>query len=117
MSEQQYDFGETLGDLDAGVFLNKVSQAVKDVALGVVAHGDGKRKGKVTIELTIARIGESMQVEMAHKLAYDRPTKRGKQSEEDTTTTALYVKPQGGLSIMPNDQVDAFGRNSEKERI
>lgn len=115
MSEKKpYDFTETLQDLDAGVFSQKLSRAIEEVAQGVVAHGDGGKAGKVTVEFQMKRIGESMQVQMSHKLAYQRPTKRGKQSEEDTTITALYYSPNTGLSIMPNNQVDAFGRNREE---
>lgn len=115
MSEKRtYDFTETLRDLDAGVFSEKLSRAVEEVAHSVVAHGDGGRSGKVTVEFTMKRIGESMQVQMSHKIASTRPTTRGKASEEDTTITALYYSPRAGLSIMPNDQVDAFGRNREE---
>lgn len=106
MNQKHYDFTETLADLDAGVFSEKLSRAVKDVAQGVVAHGDGGKKGKVVIELSMSRIGESSQVAMTHKLKFDRPTKRGKLSEEDATDTALYFSPQLGLSIAPHAQTD-----------
>jgi hypothetical protein len=99
--EMQYDFAETLADLDAGVFQQKLSKAVKDAAISVAAHGDGKRKGKVVIELTMERIGETMQVKLDHKIAGTYLRKRGKATEEDTTSTSLYVHGDGRLSIMP----------------
>lgn len=108
-----YDFIETLGELDAGVFSAKLSRAVADVALGVMTNGDKGKKGKVTITLDIARIGESSQVQIAHTLAYSKPTKRGKSSEEDTTQTALYVGRGGHLSIVPHNQAQLF--NTEKK--
>lgn len=114
MSSNTYDFGQTLADLDAGIFLQKISQAVKDTAIGVVAHGDNGKKGEVTIKLTLARIGESSQVAMSHTLKFSRPTKRGRVQEEDTTETALYVSPRVGLSIMPDNQLD-FVNNTNKE--
>lgn len=116
MNERIYDFGQTLADLDGGVFLQKLSQAVKDTALGVVAHGDSGRKGKVVVELTMQRIGESSQITMAHKLRFERPTKRGKIAEEDTTETALYVSPRIGVSIMPDNQIDfVAGEAAQRE--
>lgn len=111
-NERTYDFSQTLADLDAGVFLEKISRALKDTAIGVVANG---KKGKVVIELSLAQIGESSQIAMSHKLKYDRPTKRGKTCEEDTTETALYVSPRVGLSIMPDNQTDWITNNHKEE--
>jgi hypothetical protein len=112
-NERTYDFSGTLGDLDAGIFLEKISRAVKETAIGTVAHG---KKGKVVIELAMDRIGESSQITMTHKLKFDRPTKRGKVAEEDATETALYVSPRIGLSIMPDTQTDWLtANNANKE--
>lgn len=99
MSEQ-YDFTETLQDLDAGIFSSKISRAVRDVAIGVSEHG---RKGKVTIELDMQRIGESNQIQMHHTIKFEKPTKRGKQIEHDTTATPLYVSMKG-LTFAPAAQ-------------
>lgn len=112
MNERTYDATETLADLDAGIFLQKVSQALKDTAIGTVAHGDNGKAGKVIIELSMKRLGESSQVTMAHKLKFERPTKRGKAIEEDTTETVLYVHPRTGLSIMPDNQMDFINSNN-----
>lgn len=114
MNQPTYDFSETLADLDAGVFLQKVSQAIKDTALGTVAHGDKGKQGKVILELSMKRIGESSQVTLAHKLKFERPTKRGKTMEEDTTETALYVSHRSGLSIMPDNQLDFINSNNNE---
>ena len=115
MTEQQrYDFTETLPDLDAGLFLDSLSHALKETAVAVVAHGDNKKTGKVTVEFTMRRIGEGHQVEMQHKLSFAQPTRRGKATEEATTLTApVYVDLQRGLSVVPHDQLDAFKPNRE----
>lgn len=59
MSENATDITNVMADFDGGVFANQVSAALADAALGVVTNGDKGRKGKVTIELTLERIGES----------------------------------------------------------
>jgi len=100
-----YKITETLEELDAGIFVQKFSRATRDVALGVVEHG---KKGKVTIELTMDRVGDSSQIEIAHKLSYAKPTKRGKATEDDTTNTAIYVNRAGILTITPPSQADMF---------
>src|SRR5512138_3809285 len=105
---QTYDFTETLGELDAGVFASKLSRAVADTALGVMTNGDKGKKGKVTITLEFSRIGESSQVNVDHTLVYSKPTKRGKSSEEDTTQTTFYVGRGGHLSIVPHNQGQLF---------
>ncbi|HEK3060222.1 TPA: hypothetical protein SMV22_003704, partial [Proteus mirabilis] len=69
-----------LSELDAGVFENKVSAVLNDVALGVLNNGG---KGKVTIELDFARLSNSMEekrVEITHKLKFSAPTPRGKRT-------------------------------------
>lgn len=115
MKERTYDFSQTLADLDAGVFLEKISRAIKDTAIGTVNHGENRKRGRVIIELSMERIGESSQVTMTHKLKYERPTKRGKFAEEDATETALYVSPRIGLSIMPENQTDWLTSNNKEE--
>ena len=100
MKETAYDFPELIKELDAGIFANKLSIAVRDVAQGVVANSG---PGKVTIELTFKQSGDSNQVLMAHTLKYAKPTRRGKATEEDTTSTPLWVG-QKGLTLMPDTQ-------------
>ena len=92
---------ELLEALDAGIFQQKFDKALRDVALGVVTQG---RVGKVTLEFKIERIGESSQVNMSHKVKYDKPTARGKVVEEDTTETPLYVNRGGKMTLIPDSQ-------------
>lgn len=112
MSGKNYDFSETLQYLDGGVFAEKLSTAVKDVCAAVATHGDKGKTGKVTVELTIKRIGESTQVECVHKLVRTQPTAKGKRVEENTTETPLQVT-QHGPSFIRSDQVDAFQADTE----
>ena len=105
MEREKFDALETLSDLDAGVFSQKLSSALSAAALGTVTHGG---KGKVVIQLELERIGESTQVKVSHKLQYIKPTLRGKVMEEDTTETPMYVDGRGALSFMPVNQGDLF---------
>lgn len=108
-----YDFTTTLADLDAGVFAQKLSRAVRETALAVAENGEKGRNGTVTIKLTMTRIGESSQLNVAHSLSYVRPTHRGKKAEDDTTSTVLHVGRGGTLSIIPDSQTDMFPRKEK----
>ena len=107
---QKYDALETLAELDGGVFSAKLSKALRDVALGVTEHN---RKGKVVVEFTMDRIGESNQVALTHKVKYDRPTRRGKTLEEDTTQTPMYVEQGGALVLVPTAQGKLFPEDKQ----
>lgn len=86
-----------LGELDAGIFENKLAQALSDVALGVVTHD---KAGTVKIEFSIKKMdSDNPSVQIQHKISYVKPTKRGKSSEEDTTATPMYVHKGGALSV------------------
>lgn len=112
---KSYDFTATLQELDAGVLNEKLSRAVTDAAQGVIYHGQGKKKGKVTLELTIDQINDSRQINVTHKISSSVPTPKGKVTEEDTTSTALYVGKDGALSIIPDNQLDFLTtQNQEK---
>jgi len=54
-NEPTFDAAELIGELDAGVFNEKLSRAVRDVAEGALQN---EREGKVTVEFRIKRIGE-----------------------------------------------------------
>ncbi|PPK72647.1 hypothetical protein B0F88_10380 [Methylobacter tundripaludum] len=101
---------ETLGELDAGIFAQKTHEALKQVAMGVIATG---KKGQVSITLDLDRIGDSSSVQIKHTLKFSRPTKNGKTSEENTTSTPMYADNLGYLTISPQTQDDLF-KESEK---
>lgn len=97
-----------LGELDAGVFINKIAGALNTAALGVLNNGS---KGKVVLTFDIDRMGNSIeekQVMIKHKLQYITPTPRGKVSEEDTTETPMFVNRGGKLTILQEDQGNLF---------
>ena len=85
------DVHEFLGELDAGIFENKLATALSEVALGVLAHD---KQGTVKVEFTLKKAdSDNPSVQIQHKLSYVKPTKRGKSAEEDTTATPLSVTP------------------------
>ena len=98
-----------LGELDGGVFENKIAVALSEVAFGVLNNG---QKGKVTLTFEIDRMSNSVEekrVKIKHRLNYSTPTPRGKASEEDTTETPMWVNKGGKLTILQEDQGQLFG--------
>lgn len=107
-NDRMTDVPEFLGELDAGIFMNKISAALNTAALGVLNNGN---KGKVVLTFDLDRMGNSIEekrVMIKHKLQYTCPTPRGKTTEEDTTETPMFVNRGGKLSIMQEDQGDLF---------
>lgn len=98
-------FQELLNDLNGGVFVEQVGQALSQVALGVVTTG---KKGKVVLTFDMAQIGNSSQIEVKHTLAFASPTHRGKQSEDAMTSTPLHVGKGGVLTLFPHEQNELF---------
>ena len=98
-------------DLDAGVFEEKLSRVLSEVAGAVIDHD---RQGEVTIKLTMKRIGNSHQVGIKHKLHYKRPTNKGQVTEDNTTETPMYVGARGSLSLFPESQTSMFNQKQEE---
>lgn len=105
------DFCELLGELDAGIFADKLSHEISQMALAVVEHG---RAGKLQITLEMKQIGHHHQVNVSHRMLSSRPTLRGKKSEEDTTETPMHVGKAGLLTLFPEEQMDLLPRESRK---
>lgn len=97
-------------DLDAGVFAEKLSTVLSDVAAGVIDHA---KPGKVQITLEFNRIGNSYQVAIAHKLTYTKPTARGKITEENSTETPMHVGSGGVVTFFPENQAQMFDKKGE----
>lgn len=95
---------EFIEDLDGGVFADKVSRILGEVAGAVMDH---QKKGLVVINLAITPGGGS-QVMVSHDIAYKRPTTRGMASENDTTTTPMHVGKGGKMSFFPENQTKLF---------
>jgi hypothetical protein len=96
---------DTLQEFDAGVFVEKVTQALKKVALGVV---NNHKKGQLNITLDLEQIGETDYVKIKHTLKYNQPTIRGKLVEDNASETPMHVSREGFLSISPLNQDDLF---------
>ena len=115
MQTDTYDFTTTLQDIEGGVFLAKLSRAIRDTALGTVTHGENKKTGKVVVEFTMSRLTDTGQIMLAHKLKYTCPTLHGDTSETSTTKTPLFVSGDGALSIMPENQGTLNFENTQEE--
>lgn len=105
----QTNVDDFIGELNAGIFKDKLGTVLSEAALGVMIHGNGVRKAKVKIEFTLAQIGDNEQVLIAHKLSTDIPTKRGKQCMEDTTETPMFVG-KGGVMTVEAPKEDSNGQ-------
>jgi hypothetical protein len=112
MTAKTIDFTDTLVELDGGAFTSKLTHALAQCALGVVEHG---AKGRVQVIFNMKRIGDSHQINLEHKLSFKAPTRRGLTSEEETTSTPVYVDGHGSLTIMPISQGDLFKAKPQDE--
>lgn len=99
-ARKQTEFDTLLHDLNGGVFLQQLNAAITDVSSNVVAHG---KAGSVSIDLSIKRIGDTMQVNVQHKITASVPKPRGKITEENTTETPLHCDA-GRLTLFPDVQ-------------
>ncbi|KZZ72442.1 hypothetical protein A3765_28385 [Oleiphilus sp. HI0130] len=95
----QTNVDDFIEELNAGIFKEKLAHTLSDAALGVVINGNGVKKAKVKIEFTLSQVGDNEQVLIAHKLAHEIPTKRGKRAEEDITETSMFVGKGGVMTI------------------
>ena len=93
------NINDFINQLNAGVFKDKAALVLSEAALGTVLHGHGKRKGEVTIKLTLQQVGDNEQIIISHKISHKTPTKRGFKSEEDTTETPMFVGKGGVMSV------------------
>jgi hypothetical protein len=107
--------GEFIGELDAGLFDEKVSEILSVVAASVMDVSEYKNgaSGKVAIELEISRIGSSFQVNVAHNLKYTVPTQYGKKTEENKKSTPMHVGKGGRMTFFPEDQTQLFSKTGE----
>ena len=101
MSDSKTNVEDFLGELGAGAFRDKFAFTLSEAALAVCVNGNGKKKSKVSVELTLEQMGDNDQVIISHKLAKSVPTKRGKKIEEDTTESVFFVGKGGVMTINP----------------
>jgi D-serine deaminase-like pyridoxal phosphate-dependent protein len=105
-----------LEDLDGGTFAAKIAAALKASAESVANWGAKGKTGKVSIDFTFARIGDSRQVDCVHAIKFITLTRKGRLIDEDTTSTPLYVGARGQLSLFPIQEQDTlFARGPRPE--
>ncbi|SFM72185.1 hypothetical protein [Marinobacter pelagius] len=111
-SNRGTDLPQFINDLDGGVFAEKVSRALSDVAAGVIDFDD---KGELTIKLKFARIGNSYRVGIKHALTYKVPEANGSYSQENTTESVMHVNSGGRMSMFPENQNQLFTRTGDPQ--
>lgn len=112
-----------LGELDAGVFMNKIAAALNTTALGVLNNGN---KGKVVLTFDFERMGNSVEekrVKIKHKLNYSTPTPRGKASKRTppkhqcgltkAASSQSCRRIRGNSSVSPARWTESLKRLSE----
>ncbi len=114
MSEPNPTLEEMIGELGAGIFTKKFTEAIKLAAIGTIQN---HRKGSVVVTLEFNQIGESDSVTVKHTLKYCRPTKNGDQVERDITSTPMYVNREGYLTISPQLQEDLFKNDPSNSTV
>lgn len=101
---------EFLSDLDAGILEQQLSMALSNVAEAVVFTG---KAGKISVTFNISQIKKFDQVEIKHALTISKPTPRGKQIEEESSETPMYVHKGGVLKHYPAKQGQLFGEKTK----
>ena len=109
--DQLYDL---FGELDAGVFISKVTSGLANVALGAVTTG---KAGKVVLTFDIKQIGSSNQVNVHHSIKFIKPTPNGRVTEENKTETPVYVGVGGLLSVLPEKQEKMFNADGSRNTV
>jgi len=96
------EVNQFINDLDGGVFTERLSKILSDVAAGVMDH---ERGGNVTISINMKRVDNTYQIKLDHKVTYKKPTARGDISENNTTATLMHVDVGGEMTLFPKSQV------------
>ena len=92
---------EFFENLDGGVFKQKLSVLLSDVAAGAFDH---KKKGSITIKLEIERIdGSEDIVKLTHDLQHKTPTMYGHKTETNKKDSTMFISTGGKLSAVPHD--------------
>lgn len=95
----QTNVNDFIGELNAGILIEQLGITLSEAALATIVNGQGSKKAKVNLELTLSQIGENDQVVVAAKLSKSVPTKRGKKTEENVTDTPMFVGKGGKMTI------------------
>ena len=98
-----------IGDLDGGQLEEKFSKVISLVAGAVMDHGTA---GEITIKFKIKKLSEQ-QVMVEHDLHFMRPTQRGKQSENETNKTPMFVGEKAKVTFLPEHQNTMFDKKGQ----
>lgn len=101
---------EALEFMDAGVFLEKFRRAMSEVALNTAVNGDKGKVGKVTLEFTFNRQGQTHGMNVVHKITMVRPDSKGKTTTETAEMTPFYVRKGGILAFVNEEEGDLFAQ-------
>lgn len=104
------DVKEFIEDMDGGVLSEQLSRVLSMVAGAVIDHG---RKGTVTLQFDMKQIATSHQVNVTSTMRFEAPTKRGKQTEHQATSTPMYVGRAGKLTFFPEKQGVMFDKGGQ----
>lgn len=107
------DLGEFAGDLDAGIFGEKVAQFISEIAQAVVSDENNPKgaEGKLTLTFTFKPFGSSgTQTMVTHKHDAKIPTQHGHVNEVETKQTAMHVNDGGKTTFFMEDQGQMFDK-------
>ncbi|QDP58641.1 MAG: hypothetical protein Unbinned8699contig1000_34 [Prokaryotic dsDNA virus sp.] len=104
------DLPDFINDLDGGVFAEKVSRALSDVAAGVV---DQNKAGDLTLKFKIERIGNSYRVGIKHTIDYEVPEANGSYRQKNTTESVMHVNTGGRMTVFPENQHQLLSKTGE----
>ena len=104
-------------ETNAGIFKEKLGVILSDAAMAAVTNaGAHCKKSKVSVEFSLSQVGENDQVMVSAKIGSLIPTKRGKKSEEDTTSTTFFVGKGGVMTIHPpKEESGQYQLNAQKD--
>lgn len=102
---------EFIGELDAGVFEEKLLRILGDTAMAAMTNS---KEGEITLKFKIKPMSQS-QANVTHTIEFKAPTKNGKKSETNTTSTLLYVGAKGKMSLFPENQTQMFDKKGSAQ--
>lgn len=107
------DVQNMIEDLDGGSLMDQLAVAIHEAAKSAVLHG-GKRKSKVTLDLTFDQIKGASQVMIDHKLTFKTLSAKGDVTETRMNQAPMHVT-RTGVSSTPDGQLDFVQQQAVKE--
>ena len=111
MSQQELN---QLDVMNAGITRSRIEAALKDVGIGVA---NTEKAGKVTITFDIKpQKGTNTQLNVDAKVTFQKPTDKGKRSEEVTDSTPMFIS-RDGLSALPDQPGLGFDNDANVREL